>query len=213
MDLENTFAKKEHVSRSNADITITVPLMKSAPTRIKCVTQSNAKVMPCAKRKHYLEKSTLTTVPKVNANVSNTNAKFLNAEPTNTVMLKAVTSVTPTKTLIQETNVSRLTVSGTLCVKTIPDPNVKKANVNVSNSSVSLFPAVTMNTVQMVKSVLVNVVITQTSTVLTLPTVKNQTPVLKLIAKVTMTVAKRNDVIHTNVSQLNVELKNIAVQR
>lgn len=87
MDLENIFAKKEHVSRSNVDITITVPLMKSAPTRTKRVTQSNAKVTPCARKKHYLEKSIPRTVPQVNANVSNTNVKFLNAEPTNTVML------------------------------------------------------------------------------------------------------------------------------
>merc|ERR1712176_1476064 len=84
---------------------------------------------------------------------------------------------------------------------------------DVKDSKMGQSPAVTILTVQMVKSVLVNVVIIQTSTVPTSPMVKNQTPVSKLIAKVMTTAVNWNDVIHTNVLQLNVELKNIAVQR
>ena len=213
MDPVNTFVKTEHVSRLNAEITIIAAMMKSAPTLIKCATQSNAKVTPCAKKKHYPVKSTPMTVPKVNASVSNTHVKSLNAEPTNTVMPQLVTSVTLTRNLILETHVSKLTASDTLCVKMIPDPNVKKANADVTNSNVSQSHAVTILTAQMAKSVLVNVVIIQTSTVLTLPTVRNQTPVSKLIAKVMTTVVKRNDVTHTNVFQLNAETKVIVVQR
>lgn len=99
------------------------------------------------------------------------------------------------------------------CVKMIPDQNVKKADADVTNSNVSQSHAVTILTVTMVKSVLVNVVIIQISMVPILPTVKNQIHVSKLIAKVTTTVAKRNDVILTNVFQFNADLKSIADHR
>jgi len=128
-------------------------------------------------------------------------------------MPQPVTSVTPTRNLPPETPVSRLTASDTPCVTMMPDQNVKKADADVTNSNVFQSHAVTIPIVQMAKSVLVNVVIIQTSTVLTLPTVKNQTPVSKSIAKVTTTVAKRNVVVHTSVFQLNAQQKIIAVNR
>jgi len=209
----HTCVKREHVSKFNADTTITVLMMKSAPTKIKCATLFNAKVTPCAKKKHFQVKSTPRIVPLVNANVSNTHVKFLNAEPTNTVTPKLVSSVTPTRNLLQETHVSKLTVSVTICVTMMPDQNVKKADADVKNSNVSQSPVVTILTVPTVKFVLVNVPIKKTSMVPTSSTVKNQTLVSKLTAWVTMIAAKRNDVILTNVFQLNVEPKIIAVHR
>jgi len=99
------------------------------------------------------------------------------------------------------------------CVTMMKDQNVKKVDVDVTNSNVFQSHAVTILIVMMVKSVLVNVVITQTSTELTLPMVKNQIPVSKLTVWDMTTVVKRNDVIATNVFQLIVELKNIVVNR
>ena len=213
MVLVDMSAKKELVSKLTAETTTTALLMKSVPTKIKCATQSHAKVTLCAKKKPSPVKLIPKIAPQVNANVSTTNAKSSTAELTIIVMLKVATSVTQKRTLQPKTHVSRSTASVTTCVTTIPDQNVKTVNADVTNSNVSQSHAVIILTVMMVKSVLVNVSITQTSMVLTSSTVKNQTPASKLIAKVTTIVAKKNDAIHTNVSQFNVPMNLTVVNR
>lgn len=76
MVLVNTSVKTEHVSRFNAETTITALLMKSAPIRTNHATKLSAKVIKCVKIKPFPVTLTLTTVPRVSANVSTTNAKF-----------------------------------------------------------------------------------------------------------------------------------------
>lgn len=95
MDQVNISVKIDHVSRYNAETTITVKLMKFALTLIICATKSNAKVTLCVKIKHYLVKLTPSTVPLVNASALNTLVKFLNVEPINTVTPLLVIFVTP----------------------------------------------------------------------------------------------------------------------
>jgi len=88
MDLVHTNVKPEPVSRLNADTTITVLKMLSVPIWTILAIQSNARDMPCAKKRLLQVTSTQMIAPQVNANVLNINVNHSNVEPTPIVMLK-----------------------------------------------------------------------------------------------------------------------------
>jgi hypothetical protein len=213
MDLVHTNVKPELVSRLNADTTITVLKMLSVPIWTILAIQSNARDMPCAKKRLLQVTSTQMIVPQVNANVLNINVNHSNVEPTPIVMLKKAWSVILIQNHQQETDVTRFHVLATTCAILTTDQSVKQVAADVRKINVSQYHAVTILTVMKVKSVLVNVSITQTSMVLISSMVKNQTHVSKSTVKDTMTVAKKKDAMVTNVYQFNVLLKNTVANR